>query len=271
MEFKDIAKGLIGAFIGGLFAGPIGAIFGFCYFAYQGSSQKSNSRRIDGNESGGSPLSPRAAQLFFQCLGKLAKSDGRVSEDEAAFVRNLMESWQLDDETRHRFGLEFNFGRDSSVPFLFFVQNLAAELNAIHASHATRRIIAQVFCALVVADRFVHPEEQRMLREAGHVLGVQSDVDDFFAGYSEEDAEQESEFSSPSSDFSVQRCYEILGISPDATDAQVKSAYRKKAKECHPDLAEGAGLSAATIQQAKEKFQQIGRAYDTIRELRGMK
>lgn len=268
MEFKDIAKGLIGAFIGGLFAGPLGAILGFCYGVYQGSSGKSNSRRIDGNESMGSPLSPRAARLFFQCLGKLAKSDGRVSEDEAAFVRNLMKSWQLDDATRHRFGLEFNFGRDSSAPFLFFIQNLAAELNDIHASHATRRIIAQVFCALVVADRFVHPEERRMLREAGHVLGVQGDVDDFFAGYREEDAEQESE-SSP--DFSVQRCYEILGISPDATDAQVKSAYRKKAKECHPDLAEGAGLSAATIQQAKEKFQQIGRAYDTIRELRGMK
>lgn len=30
--------------------------------------------------------------------------------------------------------------------------------------------------------------------------------------------------------------YEVLGVAKNATDADIKSAYRKKAKECHPDL-----------------------------------
>lgn len=30
--------------------------------------------------------------------------------------------------------------------------------------------------------------------------------------------------------------YEILGIAPDATQDQIHSAYRRKARECHPDF-----------------------------------
>ncbi|MDO4572653.1 MAG: DnaJ domain-containing protein, partial [Clostridia bacterium] len=30
--------------------------------------------------------------------------------------------------------------------------------------------------------------------------------------------------------------YEVLGVQKNATDAEIKSAFRKKAKECHPDL-----------------------------------
>ena len=30
--------------------------------------------------------------------------------------------------------------------------------------------------------------------------------------------------------------YEVLGISKSASDAEIKSAFRKKAKEFHPDL-----------------------------------
>ncbi|WP_407717618.1 J domain-containing protein, partial [Floccifex porci] len=34
----------------------------------------------------------------------------------------------------------------------------------------------------------------------------------------------------------VQDPYRVLGIDKNATEEEIKKAYRKKAKECHPDL-----------------------------------
>ena len=58
--------------------------------------------------------------------------------------------------------------------------------------------------------------------------------------------------------------YKILGISPDATDDQVKAAYREMARKYHPDQYGDNPLSDL----AKEKMQEINEAYDTIVRMR---
>lgn len=54
--------------------------------------------------------------------------------------------------------------------------------------------------------------------------------------------------------------YKVLGISPDATDEQVKAAYREMARKYHPDNYGDNPLS----ELAQEKMQEINEAYDTI-------
>ena len=54
--------------------------------------------------------------------------------------------------------------------------------------------------------------------------------------------------------------YKVLGISPDATDEQVKSAYRDLAKKYHPDNYVNNPLSDL----AQEKMKDINEAYDMI-------
>ena len=58
--------------------------------------------------------------------------------------------------------------------------------------------------------------------------------------------------------------YKILGISPDATDDQVKAAYREMARKYHPDQYGDNPLSDL----AQEKMQEINEAYDTIVRMR---
>ena len=63
--------------------------------------------------------------------------------------------------------------------------------------------------------------------------------------------------------------YKILEVQPNASDEEVKKAYRKMAVKYHPDKLQGLGED---IQKAgKEKFQKVQEAYDTIRKERGMK
>lgn len=51
--------------------------------------------------------------------------------------------------------------------------------------------------------------------------------------------------------------YQVLGVSPDASDEEIKKAYRRLAKKYHPDLNPGDAAAAQKMQEVNAAYEQI--------------
>ena len=63
--------------------------------------------------------------------------------------------------------------------------------------------------------------------------------------------------------------YKVLGLDSNATDEEIKKAYRRLAMKYHPDKVEGMGEEVK--RNAEAQFREINEAYETLKSLRGIK
>lgn len=67
---------------------------------------------------------------------------------------------------------------------------------------------------------------------------------------------------------SLEAAYRVLGVSPSATNEEVKNAYRQMALKHHPDKVSTLGDDVRKA--AQKKFQEINNAKDLIYKARGI-
>jgi DnaJ like chaperone protein len=119
----------------------------------------------------------------------------------------------------------------------------------------------QVQAAL--ADGRVDPAENRILVHAAEVLGFGSDqIDrliDFIRGTQRSPGMQQQ---------SLEDAYQVLGVESSASDAEVKTAYRRLMSRHHPDKLVAKGLPEEMMKLATEKTKEIQSAWEQIREYR---
>ena len=216
--------------------------------------------------------SSAARQTFFETaftlMGHVAKSDGRVSEQEIALTEQLMTRLGLTATHRQEAIALFKRGATQG----FDVDAQLREFKVHCGSHANLRQMLMVFLFnTAIADGAISPEEHGLLRRIAIAVGF-SDAQ--FEQLMRMFAAQE-QFSgarpgaAPRPD-ALAQAYAALGMEVSASDREVKHAYRKLMSQYHPDKLIAEGVPEDMVRIATERTQEIQNAWELVRKARGL-
>jgi DnaJ like chaperone protein len=231
----------IGGGLGWAFGGPIGGILGFIF-----------GTMVDGMQSGKFEYKPTQSGDFSISLLVLSaavmRADGKVMKSELDYVRNFF---------IRQFGVETANNRIQMLQEIlkqdFNLPEVCQQIGQ-YMEYPSRLQLLHYLFGLSSADGVYNPKEVEMIGLISGYLNIErQDYESIRAMFVKD----------------LNSAYKVLEITPEATDDDVKAAYRKIAVKYHPDKV--AHLGDNIQHAAKEKFQQLSAAYEEIKKQRGMK
>jgi DnaJ like chaperone protein len=245
---------IIGGGIGAVIAGPFGAIIGAAIGSSLGNAGQG---AISSGRGQIFEAQQRQALFFtaaFSMVGKLAKADGRVCEEEVAVIQRVSkEVMGLDAQTRKFAQNIITQSLNSRESFADY----AREFGRLFGQDQDMSTFMLSFLfEVAMADGELHTAEEKLLLEAKQLFRINDAV--YQSLYS-----RFVKHSSPTIKKSSH--YTTLGVSPDATQAEIKKAYREKVAEYHPDKIQSKGLPPEFMKFANDKMAEINAAYDAIK------
>ncbi len=240
-SFKKIGSSLLGAGIGWWIMGPMGALLGL-FFGSLAEEWTENRDDIQSNPRDGFVVS------LLVLIAAVMKADGKVVRAELDFVKNY---------------LVRSFGENKSAEALIILRDILKQnipvhdvCNQIrqHVDYNSRVQLVHMLFGLANADGRIPKIEENVILQIAAALNIaSSDVDSIHHMYIK----------------NTNSAYKILDIAQDATDDEVKKAYRKMAVKFHPDKVAHLGIEFQ--EAAKTKFQKVNEAFECIKKERGMR
>jgi len=206
-------------------------------------------------------------ETSFAVMGALCKADGVVTHDEIHVTEQLFARLRLSPEQTEAAKAAFNRGKSPDFDLDAHVDAFA---RLARLDGGLVQLFLQMQMSAVAADGRVHPAEHAMLVRIARRLGLGDiDVARLEALLRAAAGGAASASSAPPPRQRIDDAYVALGLSPDATEAQIKRAYRKLMAENHPDKLAAKGLPENMRTLAEERAREINVAYDLIKKARG--
>ena len=236
----------IGGTLGWTLGGPIGALAGFVLGTLFDISEKS-----DGNAKAypaGMQTTPNDYLFSLLVLvSAVLKADGKIMKSELNYVKEFF---------------KVNFGVDGAQNALKVLQDLTKQNIPVtdvcqqirnYMDYPGRLQLIHFLFGIAASDGEIHPDELNLIRQISVNLGITS------ADYTSIEA-----MMIPKTDWA----YDVLEISPAASNEEVKKAYRQMAVKYHPDKV--SYLGEEVQQAANEKFKKVNEAYQLISKERNL-
>ena len=182
---------------------------------------------------------------------KMAKADGVVTEDEVAAFNDVL---QVPAHELSNVRLVFDLARQSVAGFESYARQIARMFEDRAA--ALEDLLDGLF-HIAKADGVIHPDELSFLERVAGIFG--------FTG-PEWDRIRCSHLGCEKAD-----PHTILGLEPGVPDDEIKAAYRRLARQHHPDALRGRGVPEEFVGLAGQKLAAINEAYDRLRRQRGFR
>lgn len=228
--------------------GPLGGMLG-----YAAGSLFNAARRAEGQGGGLAPGGDGAARNSFLAsvlalTAAMMKADGRATKSELELVKQF-------------FGRQF--GRETAQEALALLRDMlkrdvptgpVCEQIAANMNYSQRMALLHFLFGIAHADGELHPAEDRLLKNMAAGMGIQAgDIRSIAAMFAKADLAAD---------------YRVLEIGRDASDEEVRKAYRRTSMKHHPDKV--AHLGEEFQKAATEKFQRVNAAYANVKKARGM-
>ena len=235
-----LGKWIAGA-LGWALLGPIGGILGY-YFASRVEKAvevNDEAQRIQGQRNS-------FLMSLLVLSAAVIKADGKTTSQELSTLRSFF---------ARNFGPQAGNEAEEIVKDLltkdFNLYEVCTQVRSC-MDYSQRLQLYHYLVGLGACDG-LHQREVDILETIATYIGLsKSEVDSIFAQFR------------PSNDSN----YRILEITPEATNDEVKKAYRKMAVKYHPDKV--ATLGEDVQKAAEEKFKAVNQAYEAICKERGI-
>lgn len=260
---------IVGGTIGLMFGGPLGAIAGAAaghYFYDRGQDggqwafgPGAGTERFEGRQrsfGGGYTRQERAQASYFVAVfsifGKIAKADGTVTKQEGDLVVRFLDQMGVQGQQR-QFAIDiFNQAKDSPYSAEDFARQFAQLTRGQTEIHLN--LIDMLF-QIALADGKLDQSEEKLIHSVARTIGIDeqrvSSIQNKYGGGSK-------------------KAYQVLGVEPNASNEEVRSAYKRLVSDYHPDKITSKGLPEEFVQFATKRFQEIQDAYESIKKERGM-
>jgi DnaJ like chaperone protein len=236
----------VGGGLGWALGGPVGAVLGFI-FGSMFDSMQSGEFEYRPQETQRPTQAGDFSVVLLILAAAVMKADGKVVRSELDYLKKFFLQNFGEAETHRKMLLLREILKQN-----IDLASISAQINH-HMAYAEKLQLLHFLFGISSADGQEHPSEIAVIQQIAKLTGI-TDVD----------------YGSIKSMFvkDTGYAYRILEVSPDASDEEIKKAYRRMALKYHPDKVSHLGEDVQNA--AKEKFQELNAAYNLIKKQRGM-